>query len=313
MVDPAHMNWKYYEPRQDWPGSRSYVLEEGGRIVAHLALCPGRLLTTAGPITCTHFIDWAADPGATLAGAKILQKITRLVDLTLCVGGSPDNKRLLPAFGFKPANEVSIFARPLRPFRQIRTHQYSNWKLPVRLVRNTAWKMCAPLKPGKWKATVASPGEIPEILWNVPGAGGVPRERSAALYSYMLRSPAPRFALFLLRYAERPAGCACLCFASGQARIVDIWVDRPSRQALAGAYAAAIEAALATDSSVAEAVLSISTAVQAEAARLCGFRFIRRQDMMMYPGNSIPATPLEAPLIVDDAAFLRSRRAWYLT
>ena len=35
FLDPRLMDWKYFEERPEWSGSRSYVLRVGKRIAAH--------------------------------------------------------------------------------------------------------------------------------------------------------------------------------------------------------------------------------------------------------------------------------------
>src|SRR5437588_10404671 len=56
------LNWKYWSPRDDWEGSRSYVLEADNGIEAHCGVLPARRHSTAGGTRGAHCIDWAADP-----------------------------------------------------------------------------------------------------------------------------------------------------------------------------------------------------------------------------------------------------------
>src|SRR5438094_936966 len=40
-TEPEHLDWKYWRPRSDWPGPRSFVLTEGTAPIAHAAIVPG--------------------------------------------------------------------------------------------------------------------------------------------------------------------------------------------------------------------------------------------------------------------------------
>ena len=40
QFDPDILQWKYFDPRPDWDGSRSYVLKSGARWLAHAGVCP---------------------------------------------------------------------------------------------------------------------------------------------------------------------------------------------------------------------------------------------------------------------------------
>jgi hypothetical protein len=310
LLHTAHMHWKYYEPHPFWEGSRSYVLEDENRIVAHIAATPGELHTAEGPKRCAHFIDWAADPGSMGMGAAILRRIGRMTPYTFCIGGSPDNRRLLPVFGFKPANDCHVLARPIHPLRQAFKHQWRNWKLPVRLLRNTAWTWSPALRPGKWTARPATVEELPAAAWNTESRDTVSRVRNPDWVRYFLASRTPEFRLLALRHGDAVEGAALLCLTPGQARIADLWIGDAGTGRLAGALAAVVTALRSMP--VEEAVFAASTPALLEAARVCGFRQIHRHPIMAFP--AAPETgPLEAPLAADDAAYLRLGSPQYLT
>jgi len=310
---PEHLIWKYYEPRADWEGSRSYVLEEDGRIVAHLATMPSRLRLGSRTVTCTHFIDWVADPGAPLAGSVLLRKITRMFDVTFCIGGSLDNRRLLPKFGFQPSGRpAAIYARPIRPFRQVLDHQTKDWRLPLRLARNLAFSVTPLATPGSWKAVTVLPRDVSAKLWDAPGSGGAMHERSAAKCEYFLHSKHPEYEFFLLEQDGRPSGGLLLAFPPGQGRIVDIWLSDPSLEAFVHALVAAQRACMKREG-VHEVMFRASTPMLREAAQRSGLRFMKEDAIMTYPAKEIGEECIEAPLIADDAAYLYSPQSRYLT
>ena len=40
MFDGRQLHWKYWQPREDWQGSRCYVLTRDELIIAHAAVVP---------------------------------------------------------------------------------------------------------------------------------------------------------------------------------------------------------------------------------------------------------------------------------
>ena len=64
--------WKYWQPRADWAGSRSFVLADNDRLIAHGAVVPGELTWTGGSARVVFVGDWAADPAATGAGVSVM-------------------------------------------------------------------------------------------------------------------------------------------------------------------------------------------------------------------------------------------------
>ena len=87
FVDPVMLRWKYNEPRGDWPGPRSFVVEKAGRIVAHVGLWPVTLRTEAGMQRGVHMIDWAAEPQTPGAGVALLQRLQQSYDFVYAIGG----------------------------------------------------------------------------------------------------------------------------------------------------------------------------------------------------------------------------------
>ena len=68
LVDARHMFWKYWAPRPDWTGSRSFIARHGDIIAAHAAAWPVRIRAGGQVVSAAHLIDWAADPSC--PGAK---------------------------------------------------------------------------------------------------------------------------------------------------------------------------------------------------------------------------------------------------
>src|SRR5205823_11922999 len=71
VVGERHMHWKYWSPRSDWAGSRSFVACRNGAIVAHAAVWPVRIRVGDQTVSAVHAVDWAADPGYPGAGIRV--------------------------------------------------------------------------------------------------------------------------------------------------------------------------------------------------------------------------------------------------
>jgi hypothetical protein len=311
--DAAGLTWKYWSPRPDWDGARSYVFEGSQGIEAHCGVLPLWLQSTAGRIKGAYFIDWAADPRTFAAGARLLRKVVTLTELICTAGGAPDTRKMLPLMGFRPANEVVFFARPVRPFRQAATHPQRNWKLPARLVRNLLWARLPSIKrPTGWSLEPAAPDRVPAELWSPPASLLPSRERLPFVYAHYLKCPFTRFEFFLIRRGEEPAGCILLAFVGRQARVADLWLLRESPEAYEAAYRLALIASL-TDPTVVEVVACVSVPLRCDALNQSGFREYRRESITVFPENKVPPSGFDSQFLDNDTAFLSFGATDYVT
>ena len=173
LLDEKHMGWKYWNVRPDWEGSRSFIAQHHGAIVAHAALWPMRIRVPGQEVTAMHAIDWAADWKYRGVGIRLARRVTAKLrmraPMVVATGGSEITRRILPVIGFRPRSELYQFARPVRPLGQALTTAERNWKLPARLLRNTFWRLSHPLSlPRGWSARPLAPEEVPEGLWPRP-------------------------------------------------------------------------------------------------------------------------------------------------
>ena len=311
--EKAGLNWKYWAPRADWDGSRSFVLRGREGIEAHCAILPARLNGAQGRTTAAHFIDWAADGRTFGGGARLLRKITALAETFLAIGGSIDTRKILPLMGFRPANEAVFFARPVRPFRQATTHQQRDWKLPARLVRNALWATFPTIKnPVGWSFESIAPDRVPAELWSLPASPWTVRERSPPVYAHYLACPFTRFELFLIHRQRQLAGGFLIGFALGQARVADVWLLDPTSEAYEAAYRLALVASL-TDPHIAEVIALASIASRFAALQRCGFREFRREPIMVFPAKNVPEAGFDCQLLDNDLAFLTFGTPAYVT
>jgi hypothetical protein len=315
FISPAQMHWKYWEPRADWTGSRSYAyLDDSGKIVAHAGAWPFALRTTGATVTGVHPIDWAASKQVRGSGALLLRQVRALQEICCCIGGTDVAQAVVQRSGFRAATTMQLLARPLRPVRQALTHQRRNWKLPARLLRNAAWVMRGAPAPTGWVAEPVHPGEILDAVLPSPTQGLAVACRSPALFEYMLKCPTARYQIWLVRQDGEPRGYFLLSFVPGQARVADAWIASAQSESWRALYALAIRIAL-QDSSVAEITACATLGEAITGAEACGFRSYAELAVMLFdPKNCLaPVNRFHMQMIENDMSFLHGNRIEYIT
>ncbi|HYA18098.1 MAG TPA: hypothetical protein VEF06_11560 [Bryobacteraceae bacterium] len=277
--DPALMTWKYWAPRGDWAEPRSYVLEAGGKITAHAGIWP-RMVGEARGI---QMIDWAAAKEAPGAGLSLVQKLAAMCDFMYSVGGSEMTRKVLPAFGFAEYTRQWNGAVPLRPLRQILTHQNRGWKLAPRLVRNWLWS----------RAGVKAKGEAAAYRPEEP------------FLEYLSRCPAAKF-----RFYRFDKGRFAISVVRGQARVAGVWLDESTTENWTEAFALARQVADGN-----ELIAAGSDSMTREAAGRAGFHITPGAPVFLLDRKKKFAPPagFQFQLCDDDAAFLDTGSEAYWT
>ena len=304
FLDPTLLRWKYWAPREDYPEARSFVLERNGTITAHAGIWPVSIGTGEDRTRGAHMIDWASDPGVPGSGASLVQRLIRQFDFLFAIGGSAMTQSVLPAFGFQRVAETWMGARPLRPLRQMRFHQTKNWKLPLRLARNSWWSL-SPARQAKngWTAV-----EAPVAAFDPP----LSCPRSRAFFRYLEQCPAIQLSVCRLLNNGQAEGWLALSLIQKQARIVGIWLNSSSPASLRGAYFAAQDAA-ARLGDACEIVAEGSAGASEAAALEVGFRMLRREPVYLLQKRGTPLLPFEFQLADNDEFFLSTGRPAFLS
>jgi hypothetical protein len=310
-AEPAHLEWKYWRERSDWPGARSFAMFRGDEILAHAAFIPGACLEARGSpglrVKTRHIIDWAARSTATGAGVSLLKYIGQGTDALLAIGGSAQTLAILPHLGFRAAGMATCFVRPLHPLRILTRSQYPAVKLLPRLARSAYWKMRAPSgSRDGWGSRHVEPGELSalDVVLPAPRAGLTVFERGPGMFHYALTCPIASMDLYALEQAGRLRGYFLLAFAMRQARLADCWVDSEDPadwRALiqcavvrASEHARAAElAAWASDSRLSQQLLE------------CGFhaRDVLPVQVLAARNPELPESTLRVQMLDNDAAY----------
>jgi len=315
LLDETHMTWKYWNARPDWDGPRSFTAQHHGAIVAHAAVWPMHVRVSDQEVTAVHLIDWAADSNYAGVGVWLLRQISAKGALMVTAAASEVALLVLRVIGFRPHSEIYQFARPVRPLGQILTAQRRNWKLPMRLLRNSLWCLAHPLShsPG-WSARPLTPEEVPERLWPRSTPGTAVTARGPGLYKYFVDSPSAPHMLFGLQNSHELVGYFSLSIASHVARIADLWL--PSNKVedwCAGYRTAAVMAA--REKHVYEISTWASTALGREGLSRAGF-MLRGQLSLSLFGEAkklLEGCELHIQMLDCDVSILSDQDVSYLT
>jgi hypothetical protein len=308
LFDPGLMAWKYWDARGDWTEPRSFVLEKDGRIIAHAGLWPAKFGDAESAIRGVQMIDWAAAKDSPGAGLALVQKFARMFDFIYSIGGSDSTRKVLPAFGFEELTRAWTAARPLRPFRQIFSHQQVNWKLGPRLIRNWLWSNSPALRASSgWKVIALNPSDISgSDSWFCP--------RDAAFFEYFLRCPVVEYRLYGMENESGPQGHFALGVLRGQARLAALSLRNAGLENLRIAYTLAQETAFGLRGAY-EIAASGTVGISSDAAAQAGLRVMRNTPVYFFSRDGKFTLPknFQFQLSDDDAAFLDTGAASFYT
>jgi len=314
---PQDLDWKYWQPRADWPGPRSFVVVRGDEILAHAGVLPGALLVAAQAngaqrIKAAHVIDWAARPSAMGAGVMLMKHIGRTTEALLAIGGSTQTRKLLPHLGFRSVGTVTCCVRPLHAVRILTPSVHPITKLIPRFLRSAAWSLMASSKrPGGWTVRRISSAEAIRLASVLPSPTQqmTVLERGETLFRYAFACPIAEVELYLLERDGRPRGYFLLTYALRQARLADCWMDSDNPSDW---HALFQSAALQAKRHPRAAELAAWGPDPELSQRLCECGFHVRASLpvqMLAP--SLPellTSKLRVQMIDNDAAFLHSGR-----
>lgn len=308
FVRPEMMQWKYFEPRPDWSGPRSYLLRRQERIFAHGCVVPETFRTPRGRVTSMRVIDWAGSPSVPGAGVLVMRKLAELTDTVLAIGGSPDAIRVLPRMNFEHRGDVDVYVRVVRSWRQFRTDPFPRgWKAPLRLARNALRsRQPLPSLPGDWTATrVDRFDEAIEPALSFQPKTFTTTERSYGMLNHMLSCPGGAFSGFVLEQAQQVRGHCILSHIAGQTRIAEVWVNSEHPEDWHAAIDLATLQAISNPETC-EIVAVTSIRLGREALRRNGYRYHRRDPIFILdPQRRLADAPeLNLNLFAGDESYL---------
>jgi hypothetical protein len=307
-VNREAMCWKYWRPHPFWEGSRSYVLERDGRLLAHGAVVPQWCRWKGHRFRAFHLIDWAALPSAPDAGASLFRRALQLADVGYVVGGSDMAQRILPALGFKELGKATRYVRPLHPFKRLIGRAAPTWRTAAQYGRSAIWAALAPYAPPSgWKTIRSSPDALLPDNLPLPTTDpySVMFERTPELFAFLGWCPLAQVQLFSTERNATTRGYFLLAAVPGQIRIAACWLESIRPSDWRDLYlAAAAEARAHVDA--AEVVTIATDNLRRHALQQAGFHARGEHSIRFFTRNpalsEVPALPCE--MIDSDALYI---------
>jgi hypothetical protein len=309
-LSPAQLHWKYWRKHPDWEGSRGYVMERDGVLIAHGSVVPLTLAWRDRRLRIVHLIDWAAQKDATGAGIALMKRAGQLVDGVFAAGGSEMTEKILPALGFRDSGQAIRFALPLRPLARFRGDSLNSWKPAARFARNLLWKLRAhPRVPHAWTARRVLPEDIGRVSFPMPQpcAGTALFERTFQEVRFLIECPAAPMELYLAERDGEACGYFVLALIGAQCRLVESWTSQDWR----ALYALAINEALAHPG-IQEIATAVSAPAEIEALQQTGFHPCGQLSLRFWLPDKTSPDHLRYQLTDGDLAYLNdgSRTFW---
>ncbi len=307
LAVPDLLQWKYFDEREDWPGSRSYVLKRQEKIIAHCGADPVTLCAAHGEISGIHGSDWAAAAGVPGAGVSLLQKVAMLADTYWVPGGTERTRSILPEIGFRPFGERYAYSRVIRPWKHMRGEPSPNWKSPLRLGRNILRNLAPRSSASGWSSVpIRSFGdaELP-LLARHPDPRFTRCRRTPRVVNYLMACPVAAVAAFLLVHRTQPQGYYILSRVGRQMRIADLSVNSDSVADWQAGYSLAAETA-AADNAVSEVFTVASTDLARAALVRNRFRVVNHRSVLLLDEKGLlaGAPPVDLQLLDGDELYL---------
>jgi hypothetical protein len=226
-ADTRLLQWKYLYPRPGWDGSRSYVLEKDGGIVAHGGVCPVTFrLPTGGAVSSLTIMDWAADPSSPGVGVMLYRKLMEMAPTSFVIGGAPATRLMVPRIGFRYAGEALTYTAWVRPWREFR--------LRPRTGRSVLRLLHGLTHPARNRRRASAGWDFVPVdqfddsllpVLNNTKRGWTFCQRTLADLNHLLKCPHLEMHGFLLRRQGQLMGYFILGRAEWEARLLDLVVD----------------------------------------------------------------------------------------
>ena len=208
-------------------GSRGFVLEKDGRIIAYGGVLPAVLCLPNGE-TCKSvtLIDWAAERSVPAAGVILMSKVLAMAGTIFIIGGTPAARKILPKIGFCRAGEIPAYARWARPWREFCMRPKTS-RSALRLGHAMAHSVRSKrISVNDWDSVLVDEFDRSlQTLLDRRRTSMTFCQRTVENLNYMLKCPTVEMKAFLLRRKQSVVGYFILGKTKWEGRLVDILVD----------------------------------------------------------------------------------------
>ena len=301
------MYWKYWRERPDWSGSRGFVMERSGAVVAHGAVIPLICEWKNRQMRLAYLIDWAAQRDCAGAGVTLLKRVGQMVEGIFTVGGSESTRKILPSLGFKAIGTATRFILPLRVLARL-PDSFRGSRSAARFARNLLLSARrgrpAAIPPG-WNARRVVLKELGAVRFPTPRAHGTRAVfmRSPAAIGDLLECPSAPAELYVVEQETRARGYFLLTMAGRQCRIAEAWVETDQIRDWQALFTLAVREAKA-HLQIAELVAVASTDTEAQALRKAGVPACGQFPMRLWIRNREAPETIRYQMVDSDAAYL---------
>lgn len=300
------MDWKYWRRHPAWKGSRGFVMEREGEIVAHGSVIPLRCAWGDRRLGVVEWIDWAAQPKATGAGIALLKEVGQSAGGVFIAGGTDMARKILPALGFRKISSATKYALPLRPLSRLRYESFNSWRPFGRFGRNVLWKARASSTdaPG-WSARPLPAADVAKTPFPTPHptTKSAVFERSAPEIAYSLECPVTPGEFYLVEQRRAVRGYFILTLAFAQCRIADVWLESDKVEDWGALYRLAASAAKAHPG-IAEVVTAAADVIAVQALRQVGFAPRGQLPLHFWLPGASPPADVRYQMLDNDAFYL---------
>lgn len=188
LFSPDVLRWKYLEPIGDDRSTRSWIVREDGRIVAHVGLS----LTRFGTTTAAFPYDWIAKGSKSPHGLMLLMRMHRLTEVQYILGCTDDAAQVYARSGYQTPLVAQIFQKVLAPlaWQHIHRGQPLGKKLLLLTVdraRSIGRPGTTPKQPLTLRPVKEFGSEIADLFQQGPAV--IHSARDAAWLNHFLRFP----------------------------------------------------------------------------------------------------------------------------
>jgi hypothetical protein len=238
------LDWKYIGAARVAGDDCSWVMERNGALVAHAGACPVTFRDAGGArVRCTTIIDWAADKAVPGVGIVVYRHVMSRADATFLIGGTEATRQITARMGFRETMRVPVYARWIRPIRELRVRGFGKRALMRALhsVVHPPFVGLAPVRGWRASAVTAFDDSVQAAL-DGSATLFVAAERTVAHLNHRLACPRTPHLGFLLEGARGARGYAVVALQNWEARIADLRIDSSQGEDWAAAYSAVTRA-----------------------------------------------------------------------
>jgi GNAT superfamily N-acetyltransferase len=209
-LDVARLRWLLTDPGEQ--SLRSFVAEEGDRVVGHVGYTLSRFHTPVGELTGLFCVNWVVDTSCRGlgVGSRLFEATFPLADFAYEYGGTEFSHKLFLDMGFEQTFQLDYLVKVLRPLAYARVLTDRG---PRRLAKAVAFAALSRAGCRWWRD--AAPGLALAPYQPGATAGGAPtgcvaNVTAAEQVAWYLGCPRARTAAFTLTAQGTPIGAA-LC------------------------------------------------------------------------------------------------------